>query len=139
MSQRHKITFGEGTDYEKTLYIERPKGRRSREMMPKVLSFAAKLQDLKTEEQTNLDTILQMVDTFWGLDEFENVLVPYVLGLDNPEGLEFLKNNGTMVEVIDAFNEAAGFLIDQSFSRAETQEALGKSKDEAPVEAPTAS
>ena len=135
MSERHKLTIGLGTDYEKVLYIEPPKGRKAREKMPKVLGFAAKLQGLRSDERSDLDTILQMVDTFWGVETFENELVPYVLGLDNDEGRKYLDENCTMVEVIDAFNEAAGFLIERSFNRAEVQEALGNSEVEAPKEA----
>lgn len=137
MSQRHKVIFGEGTDYERVLWIDRPTGRKAREMMPKVLSFAAKLQSLRTEERSDLDTILEMIETFWGKDEFENELAPYVLGLDNPDGLKFLNEKGTIVELLDSFNDAAGFLIEQAFNRQEVQEALGKSENEAQVEAPT--
>lgn len=136
MSERHKLTIGTGTDYEKVLYIESPKGRKAREKMPKVLAFAAKLQGLRSDERSDLETILQMVDTFWGMSEFENELVPYVLGLDTEDGKKYLDENCTMVEVIDAFNEAAGFLIERSFNRVEVQEALGKSENEAQKEAP---
>lgn len=129
--QRHKIILGEGTDYEKTIYLERPKGRKSREMMPKVLSFMAQLKDLRQDEN-DLGSILALVDAFWTRDEFENILVPYVLGLDNPEGRKYLDENCTMVEIMEAFSSAANFLIEQSFARREVQAALGKSTDEAP-------
>lgn len=135
MSERHKIILGEGEDYEKTLYIDRPKGRKAREMMPKVLSFAAKLQQLRADEKDNLDAFLMLVEAFWGQAEFEETLLPYVLGLDNDAGKKYLNENCTLVELMEAFNDAAGFLIEQSFSRPEVQAALGKSTDEAPVEA----
>lgn len=132
--KKFKVVFGPNTEYERILWIERPKGRKAREMMPKVLAFAAKLQTLSSEEKQDINTIVAMVDVFWGREEFENVLVPYVLGLDSKEGQEFLNSNGTIMEVINAFNEAAGFLINESFSQGEVQAALGKSKDEAQVE-----
>lgn len=131
MSERQTIVIGEGQDYEKTVYVERPKGRKAREMMPKVLSFMAKLRDLKQDE-TDIDSILSLVDAFWSRTEFENELVPYVLGMDTPEGKEWLNDNGTIVEIMEAFSTAANFLIEQSFSKAEVQAALGKSADEAP-------
>ncbi|NJO31717.1 MAG: hypothetical protein HC874_32330 [Richelia sp. SL_2_1] len=131
---KHKIVLGENTDYEKTIYIDRPKGRKAREMMPKILSFMGKLKDLRQDEN-DLDSILGLVDAFWSREEFENVLVPYVLGLDNPEGMKFLDENCTMVEIMEAFSSASGFLIEQSFSRRDVQAALGKSTDEAQVEA----
>lgn len=135
MSERHKIVLGEGEDYEKTVYIEKPKGRKAREMMPKVLSFAAKLQQLRADEKDNIETFLALVEAFWGQNDFEEVLLPYVLGLDNPEGRKYLNENCTLVELMEAFNVAAGFLIEQSFSKPEVQAALGKSTDEAQTEA----
>lgn len=133
--KKHKVIIGEGTDYEKVLWIDRPKGAEARKMMPRVLGFAAKMQGLKQDEQDNIGSVLALVEAFWGFEEFENSLLPYVLGLNDEKGRKYLNENCTMMELMDAFNSAAGFLIEESFARAEVQAALGKSTEEAPTEA----
>ena len=131
---KFRIVLGEGTDYEKTIFIDRPKGRKAREMMPKILSFMSKLKDMN-ENERDLDSVLGLIDAFWSRAEFEDVFVPYVFGLDNPEGMKYLSDNCTIVEIMEAFSAAAYFLIEQSFARKEVQAALGKSVDEAQMEA----
>lgn len=129
-----KIVLGKGTEYEKEVVIVRPKGKLARKMMPKVLGVVAKMRELNVSED-NFDASMQLINTFWGVDEFENEILPYVLNLDTEEGRQYLDENCTLGEILSAFNEAAGFLLEETFGSPEVQEALGKSQEEA-LEAP---
>ena len=129
---RNKIVLSEGTEDERTIYLNRPKGRRAREMMPKVLAFMAELsKNTDDNGDTDVEQASALVDKFWNRDEFEEVLVPFVLQMDDESGRKYLDNNCTTVEILDAFSSAASYLVEESFSRKEVEEAMGKSKEEA--------
>lgn len=133
----NKIIFGEGTDYQRELTIRPPRGKAARMMMPRILSFmssvAQKQRDLGREDEgLDFEEINEMLTAFWKTSEFEDVLVPFVLGLDNPEGRKFLEENGTTMDIVSSFMTASQQLIEESFGRKEVQAALGKSNDEAP-------
>jgi hypothetical protein len=133
----HKIVFGEGTDYERELYVHPPKGKKARMMMPKILSFMSMIAEKqrssgKEEEGLDFEQINSMLTAFWSTSEFEDVLVPFVLGLDDPEGRKYLEENGTTMDIVSSFMVAAQHLIEESFGRKEVQAALGKSNEEAP-------
>lgn len=133
----NKLIFGEGTDYQRELYIKAPRGKKARLMMPKVLNFMSKVAERqreagKEEEGLDFEEINAMLSAFWSTDEFEDSLVPFVLGLDDPEGRKYLEDNGTTMDIVASFMVAAQYLIEESFGRKEVQAALGKSSDEAP-------
>jgi hypothetical protein len=129
---RNKIVLAEGTDYERTIYLNKPKGRKAREMMPKVLAFMSELSKSQDNGSvSDVEEVSNMMLKFWSKSEFEDVLVPFVLQMDTVEGKRYLDENCTTVEIIDAFSKAAQYLIEESFQRAEVEEALGKSTEEA--------
>lgn len=122
---KNKIVLAEGTEQEKTIYLQKPKGRKARETMPKVLTFMAELS--KNTGSNDMNTVSNLVSTLWSKSDFEDNLVPFVLQLDNPEGRRYLDENCTLVEILEAFSKAAQYLLEESFQRPEVQEALGKS------------
>lgn len=125
---RNKIVIGEGTDYEKTILLQRPKGRRAREMMPKVLDFMTKLSQVQESGSGGVSDVSKLIGAFWDYEEFEKTLVPYVLQMEDDEGRRYLNEEGTLGDILDAYIQAAQYLIEESFNRKEVQEALGKSK-----------
>lgn len=127
---RNKIVLAEGTLDERTIYLNRPKGRKSREMMPKVLAFMTELSKQQTESANDTESVSKLILQFWSKSEFEDELVPFVLQLDTTDGRKYLDENLTTVEMIDAFSKAAQYLIEESFQRKEVEEALGKSSAE---------
>ena len=127
---RNKIVLSEGTDYERTIYLNRPKGRKAREMMPKVLAFMTELSK-QQEDATDVESVSRLILQFWSKSEFEEMLVPFVLQMDTQEGRKYLDENCTLVEILDAFSKAAQYLIEESFQRKEVEEAMGKSNVEA--------
>lgn len=130
----NKIVIGEGQDYERTVYLTKPKGRKAREIMATVLEFMNKLQKTQASgdaDQNSLMGIITLLNVFWTGSEFEDVIAPFVLQLDNPEGRKYLDEQVSTGEMLNSFIKAAEYLIESSFGQAEVQEALGKSNDEA--------
>lgn len=129
--KRNKIVLNEGYEEEKTIYLKRPKGRKAREMMPKVLSFMSELS-LEADEDGNADveTVSVLIGRFWSKEEFEDTLLPFVLQMEDEEGRKYLEEECTVVDILDAFSKAASYLIEESFQRKEVEEALGKSEEE---------
>lgn len=129
---RNKIVLGEGTDQEKTIYLSKPKGRKAREMMPKVLAFMSELSKNQSSGKKNtMDEVSKTISQFWSKTEFESELLPFVLQLDTIDGRTYLEENCTIGEILQSFTKAAQYLIEESFQREEVQDALGKSQDEA--------
>lgn len=131
------IIFGEGTDYERTLHLKAPRGKKARVMMPRILSFMSAVAEKqrasgKEEDGLDFEEINAMLTAFWSNNDFEDILVPFVLGLDDPEGKKYLEENGTTMDIVASFMAAAQYMIEESFGRKEVQAALGKSSDEAP-------
>lgn len=124
--EKNKVVIGPGTEYEKVVYLNKPKGRAAREMMPKVLKFMNGLASVQKSEAGGLSEVVDIISAFWDYKEFEDVLVPYVLQLNDPKGREYLDTECTSADILDAFTKAAQFLIDESFNKKEVQEALGK-------------
>jgi len=131
---KNKIVIAEGQEHEKTIYLENPKGKMARKIIPKVLDFMDKLQKSQEEGDQEAETlagIVRMLNVFWDEDEFEEVIAPFVLQLNTPEGRKYLEENVTVGEMISAFTQAANYLIEASFGREDVQEAVGKSAVEA--------
>jgi hypothetical protein len=131
-----EIVFGPGTTYQRLIVIDRPKGKNARRFMPEVVAFVRDLRETLARrlderdyesDEVDLDMVMDMINTFWETDKFENEILPFALNLDTPEGRKFLEENGTQGEVMEAFLEAARWLVTNSFGRPEVQEALGKS------------
>lgn len=122
-----ELIIGEGTEYERRIILPKPRGRRAREMMPKLTSF---MKSVTASEGADDTDILETIQRFWDQSEFEDVLVPYVLGLEDPEGREYLNEECTTVDILNAFMEAATHIIMSSSNRPEVVEALKKSNEE---------
>lgn len=122
-----EIIFGKGQDYERTLLIFPAKGKKARKMMPSITAFMEKVA--KGGDSSNP---IDVMNQFWSDSEFEDILVPYVLGLDTKEGKEYLENEGTPLDVLNAFMEAATYLVGTSLNSPEVAEALKKLNEEAP-------
>lgn len=130
---RNKIVLSEGTEAERTIYLKRPKGRKAREMMPKVLAFMSDLSKVADDggDADDIESVLSLVNKFWSAEVFENELVPFVLQMESEDDKKYLNEECTIVDIIDGFTKAAQFLIEESFQRKEVQEAMGKSTEEA--------
>ncbi len=130
----NKIVIGEGQDYERTIYLTKPKGRKAREIMPKVLQFMNRLQETQADgdaDKNSLMGVVTLLNVFWTGPEFEDVIAPFVLQLDSPDGRKYLDEQVSTGEMLNSFIKSAEYLIESSFGQAEVQEALGKSNAEA--------
>ncbi len=70
---------------------------------------------------------IEALKSFWGNEEFEDIILPYVLQLDTPEGKKWLEEHGGPLEILEAFVKAAQYSISSTFGGDEVEEALGKS------------
>lgn len=123
------VVLGEGTEFEKKIELKPLRGKNARYMMPKVLAFLAKMRNMQ-ESSDQFETAVTLMDLLWSNNEFEEVILPFVLGVSTEE----LENYGNM-DLITIFSEAANYLIESTFSRREVQAAMGKSDEEAQKEA----
>lgn len=113
--------------------LKRPKGRRAREMMPKVLKFMGKLSELQANmNSSNPLAIADFVEAIWGDPSFERELLPFVLQMEGEEDVKKLTDEFMSLDIINAFSKAAQYLIEESFQRPEVQQALKKSDGEEP-------
>lgn len=123
------IVLGENTEFEKRVELKPLRGKEARYKMPKILAFLAKMRNMQDSED-QFDSMVNLMDLLWSDTEFEESVLPFVLGLDSKE----LEPYGNM-DLLTAFGEAANYLVESTFSRKEVSAALGKSEDEAQKEA----
>lgn len=123
------VVLGAGTEFEKNIELKPLRGKQARYMMPKILAFLAKMRNMQ-ETEDQFEMAVTLMDTLWQDNEFEDVILPFVLGVTS----EDLENYGNM-DLITVFGEAANYLIESTFSRKEVSAALGKSEEEAQKEA----
>ena len=127
------IIIAEGTDHEYVKRLAVPKGRQARKTMPKLLNFMAALSDkgdVFDAANENLGGMVDLIETIWDYDNFEEELVPFALQMTSAEEQQLLENEFTLIEIMEAFMVAAQYLIESSLNKPEVQEALKKSKPE---------
>ena len=125
------IVIAEGTDYEYTKTLQVPKGRQARKTMPKLLNFMSKLADkgdVFQAAESDLGTMVELIESIWDYDNFEEELVPFALQMTGQKEQELLENEFTLIQIMEAFMVAAQFMIEASLNKPEVQEALKKSK-----------
>lgn len=123
------IVLGENTEFEKRIELKPLRGKEARYKMPKILAFLAKMRNMQDSED-QFDSVVNLMELLWSDTEFEESILPFVLGVDSKE----LESYGNM-DLLTAFGEAANYLVESTFSRKEVSAALGKSEDEAQKEA----
>lgn len=123
------IVLGENTEFEKRIELKPLRGKEARYKMPKILAFLAKMRNMQDSED-QFDSVVNLMELLWSDTEFEESILPFVLGVDSKE-LEYYGN----MDLLTAFGEAANYLVESTFSRKEVSAALGKSEDEAQKEA----
>ena len=131
----NKLTIAAKTPYEKTILLQRPKGKENRKRMAKVYPILGKLEDMANQVQKAQEegkrlseTILfaQLISEIWDDDVFENEILPFVFQGCSPEYLEELE----IPDIIAPFMKGVRFLATQE-NTPELAEALKKSEGEA--------
>ena len=117
-----------------TKLLKRPKGKEARKLMPTVLQFMGEMAELGASEQDLEDidagTLLSqlgLIQKFWEDEMYEEKLFPFILQIEGAEEQRIYDDELTMIEIINSVATAAQYLIEESFSRPEVQEALKKS------------
>jgi hypothetical protein len=131
----NKITIAARTPYEKTILLQRPKGKENRKRMAKVYPILGKLEDMARQVQEAQDqgkrlseTLLfsQLISDLWDEDTFENDILPFVFQGCDGEYLEELE----IPDIIAPFMKGVRYLATQE-NTPELAEALKKSEGEA--------
>lgn len=131
----NKITIAARQPYEKTILLQRPKGKENRKKMAKVYPILGKLEDMarqvqdaQNEGKKLSETILfaQLISDLWEEDVFENEILPFVFQGCSPEYLEELE----VPDIIAPFMKGVRYLATQE-NTPELAEALKKSEGEA--------
>lgn len=125
----NKITIAARTPYEKTILLQRPKGKENRKKMAKVYPILGKLEDMARQVQNAegkiSETVLfaQMISDLWTDDVFEDEILPFVFQGCSPEYLEELE----VPDIIAPFMKGVRYLATQE-NTPELAEALKKSE-----------
>lgn len=136
MSKFVEIVFNENTKDEYRKKIFAYKGRKVRNMVPKIKDYVISMMESEkffdkivneTDELGVATAMLDVITKFWKQEEFEAEILPIVLQMDDLEGLKFLENEGTPFEVFTNFNKCAMFLVETGLLGSEVESALKKS------------
>jgi len=148
-----EVVIAEGKEWEKTVSVPYPKGKKWRKMSPKLMQFVLKFSESsrklsepqseyveagdvitpdgqispEDEFKKNLDMITA-IGSLWSEDEFENDYLPAVLGLDTKEGRKYLENECTMMDIVEPFLTAASLIMAASMGGDDVQAALKNSQ-----------
>lgn len=131
----NKITIAPKTSYEKTILLQRPKGKENRKKMAKVYPILGKLEDMARQVQdaqekgTKVSETLmfaQLISDLWNENVFEDEILPFVFQGCSPEYLEELE----VPDIIAPFMKGVRYLATQE-NTPELAEALKKSEGEA--------
>lgn len=108
----NKLVLKKGTEFEKEITLQVPFGKEGRKATAKLLPLVGKIDKL-TGENVGMAELTDIVFNLWDQDEFEDELLPTVLGLDvNDETLVHLG----MMEALLAFVQAVSFILSDADS-----------------------
>lgn len=132
----NKVTIAPHTDHERTILLRVPRGREARkktaQLLPSLTNIDA-FKDTDGRKEMSFADIIKMIEQFWKFEEFEEVLLPFALQLE--EDLDYLEEL-TLMEAFEAFMKAAMYIVSGGATE-EAREALKKSggEDERAAEA----
>lgn len=127
----NKITIAPRTNIERTILLQRPKGRENRKKMAMLYPIVGKGEDLAQMVQNGgghkqNQLFAQMIKEFWDDDSFEEVILPFVFQGCEQEYLDELE----VADIVQPFMKALRFLA-QRENPEEMETALKKSQGEA--------
>jgi len=135
---RNKIlmqwTDDDGKENEYLILLRRPKGRKARLLMPRVLQFLGQVSDVSAkieDEDQSFAAQTKVMDTFF--TQANEELFRFILQIDeDPEGQRILEDEMTLIDTIQCVTEAARYMVEESLNRPEVQRALKKSGGDEP-------
>jgi hypothetical protein len=128
ISVANKVTLNpHHPDYERTILLPEPRGRKAREttveLMP-FLEYMSKFVDVDGNiARQDIQLFSGIITTLWSKKDFEERLLPFVLGLDpnnetDRETLESLTLTGAFEAFIQGFNYLMSGSNDEEFQAA---------------------
>lgn len=139
-----QVTLCAGKEHELEVDIPQPVGSKwigkwsklakfvfefAREMFPQILTeegFTADVQ-LDVTDQDSLMRIFETLNKYFDQDEFRNEILPMVLGLDFPQGRQYIAQFVGDQEAMASFLPAAMMIISGTENREDVQAAKKKS------------
>lgn len=84
----NKVTLCPGTEFERTILLDIPRGREGRKMTARLLPMMERLTGMLSGgvNEDNFSSFVTVVRELWGDEKFEDEIFPFVLGLkpDDP-------------------------------------------------------
>lgn len=124
----NKITIAPHTDHERTIRLKVPRGRVNRKKTAELLPLLGELQEFADDSgAVDMKKMGAIISKLWGSEKFEDEIIPFALQME--EDLAYLEEL-TMMEVFQAFMEAASYILGGEASTPEFEEAAKKSTGE---------
>lgn len=120
----NKITLCPGTDHERTILLKVPEGKAGREKTVRLLPLMAHLQQFDGKE-IDLALLSSVIGQLWSKDDFEDEILPFVLGMESANDRAYLDEHLGLIEAFDVFARAASYVMSGGM-REEVQAALKK-------------
>lgn len=105
----NQITLAKGSEFERVITLSVPRGKRARQLTAKLLPLLGPLESMQGAN-VNLKQLADVVNQLWDNDKFETEIVPFVLGMEDEAGREYLENL-TLMDMFQAFMEATVFIV----------------------------
>ena len=105
----NQIIVAKGTDHERILDIQRPRGRSNRRLIARHMDKIALLSQFQGAED-QFAVMANVSKRLWEDEEFESEFLPTVLGLSDKDGRAYLDKLDVM-ETFQAFVEAIGIIM----------------------------
>ena len=117
--RKQYVIIGKGRPWERKQEIVVPVGRSGRKKVAPLIVFIAGLSEFETTVGMFGHALLD--------EKYDDVYVPLALNMTSDEDQAWLEDNGTPMEIFEAFFEAAGILMGKTRDDPGVKDALGKS------------
>lgn len=110
-----EVRIAEGTEVERIVKIKIPRGKQYREKHRKLLSTFGELESISNQAQnanggTPLKSIIEVIERLFGQKDFEDVMVPFALSMEDADGKEYLDMLLPM-EKFTAYMQASSYIV----------------------------
>lgn len=111
----NEIIIAEGTEFERKITLRIPRGKQYRDKHRKLLVTFGELESVASslkgaDGNVQVKPIIDAIDKLFGYKDFEDTMIPFALGLETPEGREYLDNLLPM-EKFMAYMSAATYIV----------------------------
>lgn len=110
----NEIYLAEGTEYERKIALSIPRGKQYRDKHRRLLATFAELEtaaaSLSGNGANRIKPIVEAIDKLFGAKDFEDVMLPFALRMENEADKEYL-DMLTPMEKFAGYMAAASFIV----------------------------